>query len=90
VRALLDTNILIHREAFVVVRQEIGLIFNWFDQLKGAYVLSKDLRAKKDRRICAKTVRSGHIQSTVGISKYTIPWKVLPATKQGAPPNVML
>jgi hypothetical protein len=64
VRALLDTNILIHREAFVVVQEEIGLIFNWFDQLKGAYVLSKDLRAKKDRRICAKTVRSGRIQST--------------------------
>ncbi len=26
----------------------------------------------------------------VGISKYTIPCKVLPAKKQGAPPNVML
>ena len=26
----------------------------------------------------------------VGISKYTIPWKVLPAKKQGGPPNVML
>jgi hypothetical protein len=33
VRALLDTNILIHREASVVVRQEIGLLFNWLDQL---------------------------------------------------------
>ncbi len=32
-RALLDTNILIHREASVVVRQEIGLLFNWLDQL---------------------------------------------------------
>lgn len=28
------------------------------------YVLSKDLRAKKDRRICAETVRSGCIQLT--------------------------
>ena len=26
----------------------------------------------------------------VGISKYTIPWKVLPAKKQGGPLNVML
>ena len=32
-RALLDTNILIHREASVVVRQEIGLLFKWLDQL---------------------------------------------------------
>jgi hypothetical protein len=32
-RALLDTNILIHREASVVVRQDIGLVFNWLDRL---------------------------------------------------------
>lgn len=32
-RALLDTNILIHREAPVVIRQEIGLLFNWLDRL---------------------------------------------------------
>jgi predicted nucleic acid-binding protein len=32
-RALLDTNILIHREAAVVVRQNIGLVFNWLDRL---------------------------------------------------------
>lgn len=32
-RALLDTNILIHREAPVVVEQNIGLLFNWLDRL---------------------------------------------------------
>jgi predicted nucleic acid-binding protein len=32
-RVLLDTNILIHREAAVVVRQNIGVVFNWFDRL---------------------------------------------------------
>lgn len=32
-RALLDTNILIHREAPVVVQQNIGLLFNWLDRL---------------------------------------------------------
>lgn len=32
-RALLDTNILIHREAPVVIRREIGLVFNWLDRL---------------------------------------------------------
>jgi predicted nucleic acid-binding protein len=33
-RILLDTNILIHREAPVVIRQTIGLVFNWLDRLK--------------------------------------------------------
>lgn len=32
-RALLDTNILIHREAQLAVRQDIGLLFNWLDRL---------------------------------------------------------
>ncbi len=32
-RALLDTNILIHREAPLPVHQNIGLIFNWLDRL---------------------------------------------------------
>jgi predicted nucleic acid-binding protein len=33
VRALLDTNILIHREAATIVRQDIGVLFNWLDRL---------------------------------------------------------
>lgn len=33
-RVLLDTNILIHREAPVVVHQDIGLLFNWLDRLR--------------------------------------------------------
>jgi hypothetical protein len=32
-RALLDTNILIHREAATVVRQDIGTLFQWLDRL---------------------------------------------------------
>lgn len=32
-RALLDTNILIHREAPIPVHQNIGLVFNWLDRL---------------------------------------------------------
>ncbi len=34
IRALLDTNILIHREAATVVRQDIGKLFFWLDKLK--------------------------------------------------------
>lgn len=33
-RALLDTNILIHREARTVVREDIGTLFRWLDELK--------------------------------------------------------
>jgi len=33
VRALLDTNILIHREAATVVREDIGTLFQWLDRL---------------------------------------------------------
>jgi predicted nucleic acid-binding protein len=33
-RVLLDTNILIHREASTVVREDIGNVFNWLDKLK--------------------------------------------------------
>lgn len=32
-RTLLDTNILIHREASIVVQQNIGILFNWLDRL---------------------------------------------------------
>ena len=32
-KALLDTNILIHREAPVVVKQDIGILFRWLDRL---------------------------------------------------------
>ena len=33
-RVLLDTNILIHREASTVVREDIGTLFFWLDKLK--------------------------------------------------------
>ena len=33
-RVLLDTNILIHREARTVVRDDIGSLFRWMDDLK--------------------------------------------------------
>jgi predicted nucleic acid-binding protein len=33
VKVLLDTNILIHREASKIVNEEIGTLFNWLDRL---------------------------------------------------------
>ena len=33
-KVLLDTNIIIHREASKVINQDIGVLFNWIDKLK--------------------------------------------------------
>jgi len=33
-RVLLDTNIIIHREAQKVKHPDIGILFNWLDKLK--------------------------------------------------------
>lgn len=33
-KALLDTNILIHREASKVINQDIGILFRWLDREK--------------------------------------------------------
>lgn len=33
-KVLLDTNIIIHRESTQVIREDIGILFNWIDKLK--------------------------------------------------------
>lgn len=33
-KVLLDTNIIIHREASKIINQDIGILFNWLDKLK--------------------------------------------------------
>ena len=33
-KALLDTNIIIHREADRVINQDIGILFRWLDRAK--------------------------------------------------------
>lgn len=54
-RVLLDTNILIHREAPVIVRQNIGLLFNWLDRLKYEKyvhpVSMREIEQHKDERV---------------------------------------
>jgi len=54
-RALLDTNILIHREAPVVIRQDIGVLFNWLDRLnveKWIHPASiEEISTHKDERV---------------------------------------
>lgn len=54
-RILLDTNIIIHREASTVVKKDIGVLFNWLDRLhheKCVHRLTIDeIRKHKDRRV---------------------------------------
>jgi hypothetical protein len=56
-RALLDTNVLIHREAATVVRQDIGRLFFWLDKLryeKCVHPLSlQEIEKHKDARVRA-------------------------------------
>ena len=71
-RALLDTNILIHREAATVVREDIGTLFFWLDRLKYekcVHPLSlAEIEKHKDARV-RKTFRaklqSYHVLKTV-------------------------
>lgn len=41
-RALLDTNVFIHREARTVVRDDIGTLFNWLNELKYEVLVHPD------------------------------------------------
>lgn len=54
-RVLLDTNILIHREAAVVVHENIGILFNWLDRLhyeKYVHPISiTEIQQHKDLRV---------------------------------------
>lgn len=56
-RVLLDTNIIIHREASTVVRENIGVLFKWFDRLhwtKCIHPLSiAEIRKHRDRKVVA-------------------------------------
>ena len=56
-RVLLDTNIIIHREASTVVKKEIGVLFNWLDRLhyeKCIHALTvAEIQRHKDRKLVA-------------------------------------
>lgn len=60
-RILLDTNILIHREANRVINEDIGILFNWFDKLhyeKCIHPLSlQEIRKYKDEKT-VKTIEA--------------------------------
>ncbi len=58
-KVLLDTNIIIHREATTVKKDNIGLLFKWFDKLnyeKCCHPLTRDELAKNINTDTAKTL----------------------------------
>lgn len=75
-RALLDTNIIIHRESHKISNEDIGLLFNWLDKLRidkcihpqTQYELSKfkneqvvnTMNIKLDSYNCLKTIAPMH------------------------------
>jgi predicted nucleic acid-binding protein len=54
-RILLDTNIIIHREASRVVNPDIGLLFQWFDKTRASKIVHpltiKEISEHKDKNV---------------------------------------
>ena len=57
-RVLLDTNILIHREARTVIRDDIGPLFRWLDRLSFEKVIHPDSLAELERHADPGVVRT--------------------------------
>lgn len=61
-RILLDTNVLIHREAKTVIRQDIGRLFHWLDRLRYTKCVHPDCIEEIGRHADDKLVRSLRIK----------------------------
>ncbi len=57
-RVLLDTNVLIHREASNIVRDDIGTLFRWLDELKYAKCVHPDSVAEVNKHADPAVVRT--------------------------------
>jgi hypothetical protein len=57
-RVLLDTNVLIHREARTVVRDDIGTLFRWLDQLRYDKCVHPDSVAEVKKHADPNVVRT--------------------------------
>jgi hypothetical protein len=58
IRALLDTNILIHREGRKVVRDDIGTLFRWLDELKYERLVHPDSVAEVRKHVDPDVVKT--------------------------------
>lgn len=63
-RVLLDTNIIIHREASRVVNQDIGILFNWLDRLHHKKCVHPLTAEELSRHKDADTVKTMKVKLT--------------------------
>ena len=57
-KVLLDTNIIIHREANKIINQEIGQLFNWLDRLKYTKCIHPITREELSKHLDPDVVKS--------------------------------
>ncbi len=69
-KILLDTNIIIHREANKIINKDIGILFNWFDRLKDEKWVHRltveEIKKHRDPEIVSTMeakIRNYHIQT---------------------------
>lgn len=72
-KALLDTNIIIHREAAKVINNDIGVLFNWLDKLKIEKYIHPvtiiELNRNKDARtVASMTIKIGSYNHIKNVS----------------------
>ncbi|HYV94014.1 MAG TPA: PIN domain-containing protein [Chitinophagales bacterium] len=63
-RVLLDTNIIIHREAGRIINQDIGILFNWLDKLHYTKCVHPVTADELNRHVSPDTVRTMQIKLT--------------------------
>lgn len=63
-KVLLDTNIIIHREASRVINQDIGILFNWLDKLHYAKCVHPLTADELNRNINPDTVKTLQVKLT--------------------------
>lgn len=61
-KILLDTNIIIHREASKVINEDIGILFNWLDKLKYTKYIHPVTVEELNRNIDSTTVKTMNIK----------------------------
>ncbi len=77
-RVLLDTNILIHREASNVIREDIGYLFRWLDELKYGKCIHPYSISEIEKHKDSKVVNSFRIK----LSSYDILKTLAPDTPE--------
>ncbi|HLK31142.1 MAG TPA: PIN domain-containing protein [Puia sp.] len=63
-RVLLDTNIIIHREASKIINKDIGILFNWLDKLHYSKCVHPLTATELNRHADVNTVKTMNIKLT--------------------------